>query len=172
MGNIDQAIAAAQNWVNTHPNDSAQLALLASLDSAKGDTAKAIDLYKKALQIDPNNAPASNNLAYLMVENNQNVDVALTLAQTARRILPDSPETADTLGWVYFYKGNYGGARDLLESAVKENPDSASVQFHLGMVYSKLNDKTDAQSHLKKAIALDPNGQVAKAASAELGKLG
>lgn len=172
LGNVDQAIAAAQNWVNSHPNDSVQLALLASLESAKGDTAKAIDLYKKALQIDPNNAAASNNLAYLMVENNQNVDVALTLAQTARRIMPDAAETADTLGWVYFYKGNYGGARDLLESAVKENPENASMQFHLGMVYSKLNDKADAQSHLKKSIALDPNSQGAKAASAELAKLG
>jgi Tfp pilus assembly protein PilF len=45
------------------------------------------------------------------------------------------------------------------------------MQYHLGMVYSKLHDKTDAQLHLKKAISLDPNSKGAKDASAELAKL-
>jgi hypothetical protein len=45
------------------------------------------------------------------------VDVALTLAQTARQGMPNSPNTADTLAWAYYYKGTYGFARDLLEDA-------------------------------------------------------
>ena len=51
---------------------------------------------------------AANNLAYLMLENGENVDVALTMAQTARRAMPDSPNSADTLAWAYYYKGTYG----------------------------------------------------------------
>jgi Flp pilus assembly protein TadD len=107
-----------------------------------------------------------------MVENNQNVDVALTLAQTARRLKPDSPQTADTLAWIYFYKANYGAARDLLESALKANPDNASMHLHLGMTYAKLNDKSDAQVHLKKAETLAPNSKIEKDAQSELAKLG
>jgi tetratricopeptide (TPR) repeat protein len=107
-----------------------------------------------------------------MVESGQNVDVALTMAQNARRSLPDSPETADTLAWVYYYKGNYDAARDLLESALKETPDSASMHLHLGMTYVKLNDKADALTHLKKATALDPSSKAGKDANAELAKLG
>jgi Flp pilus assembly protein TadD len=94
------------------------------------------------------------------------------LAQTARRLLPDSPQTADTLAWVYYYKGAYGAARDLLETALKAAPDDASMHFHLGMVYAKLNDKSDAQVQLKKATALAPTTKVGKDASAELTKLG
>ena len=131
-----------------------------------------MDEYKKTLQIDPNNAVASNNLAYMMVESGQNVDVALTLAQTARRVLPDSPQTADTLAWVYYYKENYGEARDLLESALRASPEDASLQFHLGMTYLKLNDKANAQLHLKKAATLAPNSKAGKDASMELSKLG
>jgi Flp pilus assembly protein TadD len=130
-----------------------------------------MDEYKKALVIDPNNGEAANNLAYLMVENGDNVDVALSLAQTARRILPDSPQTADTLAWIYYFKGNYVSARDLLEGALKETPDDASMHLHLGMTYAKLNDKSDAATHLKKATALAPNTKTGQQASSELAKL-
>ena len=107
-----------------------------------------------------------------MMENNDNVDVALSLAQTARRVLPDSPQTADTLAYIYYYKGNYVSARDLLENALKVTPDDASMHLHLGMTYAKLNDKPDAQLHLKKAVALAPNSRAGQQASSELAKLG
>ena len=128
--------------------------------------------YKKALAIEPDQAVASNNLAYLMTETGGNLDVALSLAQTARRQLPNSPDTADTLAWVNYQKGNYDSARDLLEDTLKTSPDNASVQYHLGMIYSKLSDKANASIHLKKAAALAPNTQTAKDAEKELSLIG
>jgi tetratricopeptide (TPR) repeat protein len=178
MGNTDAAISAWQTWIAAHPNDPQAPLVLGTLEETKGDSSKAEDLYKKALQLDPNDAVAANNLAYLMVESNQNVDVALTLAQTAQRIFQNNPATqnnpmaADTLAWVYYYKGNYGAARDLLEGAVKTLPNDPQMQYHLGMIYIKLNDKADAQLHLKKAETLAPNSKPGKDASAQLGKLG
>jgi tetratricopeptide (TPR) repeat protein len=172
LGASDTALSTQQNWVNSHPNDGQGYQILGSINEAKGNVPAAMDAYKKTLQLDPNDIVASNNLAYLMVENGQNVDVALTLAQTARRNAPDSPDTADTLAWVYYYKHNYGAARDLLESTLQASPDNALLQFHLGMVYSKLNDKADAQQHLKKAAALAPNSKIGKDASTALAQLG
>jgi len=171
LNDVDPAIATWQAWIGSHPSDSHAWQMMGSLQEAKGDQTKAMEEYQKALQIDANNAVAANNLAYLMVENGRNVDVALTLAQTARRALPDSPNTADTLAWVYYYKGNFYMARDLLEGALKTTQDNPSMQFHLGMTYSKMNDKPDAVLHLKKAAALDPAGKTAKDASEELLKL-
>ena len=55
------------------------------------------------------------SLAYRMLQNGENVDVALTLAQTARQGMPNSTSAADTLAWAYYYKGTYGFARDLLK---------------------------------------------------------
>jgi cellulose synthase operon protein C len=145
--------APGSNGPKTHPNNAGGLAILGTLEESSGDTRKAEDYYKKALQIQPEQPVASNNLAYLMLQNGENVDVALTLAQTARRSMPNSPNTADTLAWAYYHKGTYGFARDLLEDAIKVDPNSASMQYHLGMVYSKLQDKTNAAMHLKKAIS-------------------
>ena len=157
--------------MGSHPKDPAAPQVLGSLEETKGDQAKAMDYYNKTLQLDPDNGIASNNLAYMTVETHGNVDVALRLAQTARRVMPDSPQTADTLAWVYFFKGNYGAARDLLESALKTSPDDASIHYHLGMTYTKLNDKTNAALNLKKAVALAPDSKSGKDASDALKRL-
>ena len=103
-----------------------------------------------------------------MLQNGENVDVALSLAQTARQVMPNSPSTADTLAWAYYFKGTYSFARDLLEDAVKTEPNSATMQYHLGMVYSKLKDRSNAAIHLKKAASLAPDSPIAKDARTAL----
>ena len=171
-GQAGNAIGAWQRWSQAHPTNAGALALIGMLEEGAGDKAKAQDYYQKALQIDPEQPIASNNLAYMMLENGGNADVALSLAETSRRAMPNSPNSADTLAWAYYYKGTYGFARDLLEDAVKTNPNSASMQYHLGMVYSKLKDKADAETHLKKAISLEPNSPAAAQAKIALQGLG
>jgi tetratricopeptide (TPR) repeat protein len=171
-GQVANAIGAWQQWLNTHPNDAGTLAILGALEESRGDVGNAEADYKKSLQIQPQQPIAANNLAYRMLQNGENVDVALTLAQTARQAMPNSPNTADTLAWAYYYKGTYGFARDLLEDAVKTEPNDASMQYHLGMVYAKLKDKNNAAIHLKKAVSLAPDSPAAKDALAALQGLG
>ncbi len=171
-GNIEAAITVWQQWLKGHPDDPRATMLLGSLEEQKGDTTKAMDEYKRALQLDSSQAAAANNLAYLMVENGENSDVALSYAETARRILPNSPSTADTLAWVYYHKGTYSLARDLLEDASKAEPNNAAIHFHLGMTYSKLGNKPEALVQLKKAADLAPNTQVGKQAGDALSHLG
>ncbi len=134
LGDLDSAISVWQGWTNSHPSDANAYQILGSLEDAKGDQSKAAELYKKALQTIPNNAVASNNLAYMMVETGQSVDVALTLAQTARRILPDSPQTADTLAWVYYYKQNYSQARRICWKVRAEGYPGQRVCAHFHSV--------------------------------------
>ncbi len=172
QGNTDAAISTWQQWFSTHPDDARAAMLLGTLEETKGDLNKAIEYDKKALQLDPSQAVAANNLAYLLLETNQNSDVALSYAETARRLLPNSPDTADTLAWVYFHKGTYSLAKDLLEDAAKAEPNNASIHYHLGMTYSKLGNKADATAQLKKATELAPNTQTAKDASVALSGLG
>jgi Flp pilus assembly protein TadD len=171
-GQVANAIGAWEQWLNAHPNDAGALAILGTLEESRGDIAKAEAYYRKSLQIQPQQPIAANNLAYRMLQNGENVDVALTLAQTARQSTPNSPSTADTLAWAYYYKGTYAFARDLLEEAVKADPNNAAMQYHLGMVYGKLKDKNNAALHLKKAVSLAPDSPAAKDAKTALQGLG
>ena len=171
-GQVANAISAWEQWRNAHPNDANAMALLGTLEESRGDFGKAEAYYKKSLQIQPQQPLAANNLAYRMLQNGENVDVALTLAQTARQGMPNSPNSADTLAWAYYHKGTYAFARDLLEDAIKTEPNSATMQYHLGMVYGKLQDKNSAEIHLKKAATLAPDSPAAKDARTALQGLG
>ena len=82
--------------------------------------------------------------------------------------MPNASSTADTLAWVYYQKGTYGSARDLLEDAEKEAPNDPAIQYHLGMTYRKLSDESDAVLHLKKAAQLSPNSEAGKDAQKAL----
>ena len=169
---VPSAITAWEKWLSSHPADPRGLALLGVLEETQGDLGKAEDNYKHALQLDPKQYLAANNLAYRMLENGENVDVALSLAQTARQGMPTSPDTADTLAWAYYHKGTFAFARDLLEDAIKTDPNNASMQYHLGMVYGKMRDKSNAAIHLKKALSLAPDSPTAKDARTALQGLG
>ncbi len=171
-GQAANAVNAWQQWANAHPNNAGGFAILGTLEESRGDWWQAENDYKKALQIQSSQPVAANNLAYLMLEHGGDVDVALSLAQTARQAMPNSPNSADTLAWAYYYKGAYGFARDLLEDAVKTDPKDASMQYHLGMVYSKLGDKNNAAIHLKAVLSLAPGSPTAKQAQAALAGLG
>ena len=171
-GKAAEAISAWEQWSNAHPKDAGALALLGTLEEGRGNETGARAYYKKALAIQPEQPLAANNLAYMMLQNDENLDVALNLAQSARRGLPNSSNTADTLAWAYYKKGAYAFARDLLEEALRTNGNDAAMQYHLGMVYSRLENKSNAVIHLKKAIALAPESSSAKDAKAALQGLG
>jgi Flp pilus assembly protein TadD len=156
-GSVDQAIAGYQRAMQSNPRDVRIYISLASLLETRGDWQQAEDLYKKALAIQPDYPVAANNLSYLMLEHGGDVSVALTLAQTARKGLPDLPSTADTLGWAYYNQGAYTSAIDTLKEAVKQTPDSATFHYHLGMAYEKANNHALAKKELEQALQISPN---------------
>jgi tetratricopeptide (TPR) repeat protein len=172
QGQTASAISAWRQWTVAHPNDANAMALLGMLEESSGNRQAAQADYQRSLKIQPQQPVAANNLAYMMLQDGGNVDVALSLAQIARKAMPNSPNSADTLAWAYYKKGTYEFARNLLEEALKAQPNSATMEYHLGMVYSKMRDRQDAVIHLKKAIALGPGTPTATDAKDELQKIG
>ena len=171
-GSTDQAIATYQQSIKDNPREASFYILMGELYESKQDWDKAKNAYQKALEIKPDNPLASNNLAYVILETGGNVDVALSLAQTARGGMPDSPNAADTLGWVYYQKGAYKSAIDLFQEALKlgekaRNADDPTVHYHLGMAYQKDNQPALARQHLERVLKINPSysaaGDVKKA---------
>ena len=156
-GSADQAIAAYQRALVSNPSDLRLYIGLASLFETRGEWQQAQDLYKKALQIQPDNPLAANNLAYLMLEHGGDVNVALSLAQTGRRGLPNSPASADTLGWAYYHQGAYNAAVDALQQAVSGDPKNPTYHYHLGMTYEKANNLALAKKQFESTLQISPN---------------
>jgi tetratricopeptide (TPR) repeat protein len=154
---VDAAIATYQRAIEQNPRDLRFYVLAGTLVETKHDWERAKAYYRKALQIQPDYAPAANDLAFLMLQTGDNVDVALALAQSARRNLPESPNVADTIGWAFYRKGTYGLAIEALERALKGAPDNPNVEYHLGLAYNKNNEPQKAKLHLQRALRLDPS---------------
>ena len=130
-------------------------------------------MYQQALNVSPDHPLASNNLAYVILQQGGNVDVAMGMAQTARRGMPDSPNAADTLGWAYYQKGIYQSAIGQFQEALRLRekigaPDDADLHYHLGLAYQKTNQNSLARQQLEKAVKLSPNNNDARKALSEL----
>jgi tetratricopeptide (TPR) repeat protein len=110
--------------------------------------------YEEALRVNPEFAPAANNLAYILAEKEIDLNRALELAKLAKEKLPDDPGVMDTLGWVYFKKGLYDSAILEFLDSLEKIPDDAMVNYHLGMAYYKKGEADKAKPVLEKALEL------------------
>jgi tetratricopeptide (TPR) repeat protein len=171
-GSADQALALYLQSIKDYPKEIRFYILSGELYEARRDWNHAKTMYQQALALQPEQPLASNNLAYVLLQQGGNVDLALSMAQTARRGMPDSPNAADTLGWAYYQKGIYQSAieqfRESLRLLEKHSVDDAAVHYHLGLAYEKANQNALARQQLEKALKLSPNNADAKKALSEL----
>jgi tetratricopeptide (TPR) repeat protein len=170
-GSPDKAIPLYQRAIELAPRDFRLQVSLGGIYERLGNWQEAQSTYQKVLGLDSENALASNNLAYLLLEHGGSPNVALTLAQTARRGLPKLPNSADTLGWAYYHNGGYSVAAPLFEDAVKATPNNQTYRYHLGLTYQKLNDPVKAKAELEKVISLNPASPLADQARQALSQL-
>ncbi len=170
-GAADKALALYEQAIKDNPREVRFYILAGELHEAKHEWDPAKAMYQQALSISPDHPLAANNLAYVILEQGGNVDVAMGMAQTARRGMPDSPNAADTLGWAYYHKGIYQSAISQFQEALRLNeknggPDDAVLHYHLGLAYQKANQNALARQQLEKASKLSPeNADVRKALS-------
>lgn len=156
QGRADDAVREFDELSKRHTNPVSAHTIVGMLLQAQNKRVEAKARYQKALGLDPTAAVASNNLAWLQVEDGENLDVALQLAQTAKTRLPDSPEVSDTLGYIYYLKGLYPSAIDAFKVGVEKEPENALYQFRLGMAYAKSGQASLARQTLSRALRLDP----------------
>jgi tetratricopeptide (TPR) repeat protein len=87
--------------------------------------------------------------------------------------MPDSSNAADTVGWAYFQKGVYKSAIDMFQESLRLNErrgasDDATVHYHLGLAYEKLNQPALARQQLERVLKIDPNHDDARKALSQL----
>jgi len=169
----DQALSLYLNATRSFPREVRFFILAGQLYSNQQNWDQSKAMYQQALALSPNNPLASNNLAYVILEQGGNVDVAMNMAQAARRGMPDSPSAADTLGWAYYQKGIYQSAIIQFQEALRlteknGGPDDAVVHYHLGLAYQKANQISLARQQLEKAVKLSPDNADARKALSEL----
>jgi tetratricopeptide (TPR) repeat protein len=160
-GATEQALQTYLDGTNVSSKETTFYLLSGNIYENRQEWDKAKQMYQKVLEMQPDQPLASNNLAYVMLQQGGNVDVALAMAQTARRQLPDNASSADTLGWAYYHKGVYGSAINLFKEAVKGEPDNATFAYHLGLAYAKNGQASLARQQLDRIVKIKPDSSEA-----------
>ncbi|NUM55970.1 MAG: tetratricopeptide repeat protein [Candidatus Hydrogenedentes bacterium] len=112
---------------------------------------------RRCLELNPEDAEAMNNLAYLYAEKDTRLDEAEKLLKRALEITPNSGYYLDSLGWVYYRRGDADKAIEYIRRAiVAMDHDDAILRDHLGDAYLLKGDKRRAVAEWRRARRLDP----------------
>lgn len=122
------------------------------LDEVLGKKKQAEVAYNKVLGIDPENAIALNNLAFLNAQDGSNLDQAQSFAERAKQQAPNSPDISDTLGYVYYRKNLNGEALRIFKQIVEQEPANPTYRLHLAMALLKQGNKQGAKEEAEKAL--------------------
>ncbi len=107
---------------------------------------------RKVIELDPKHANALNYLGYTYADLGTNLDEAEQLIKEALKYKPDDGYITDSLGWVYYKKGEFEKALQYLKKAVQLVPDDPIMLEHLGDAYLKLNDKANALKYYQQSL--------------------
>ena len=148
-GRFKEAVDAAGAALSHKQDDPSLHLLLATTLQVSKQYDQAIDEYEHMFAADPRAPIVANNLASLLADHRsdaQSLDRALEIASRFQQT--DIPQYQDTLGWIYYLKGDYPKALTLLKSAAEKLPKMTAVQYHLGMAYKALGETELATTNL------------------------
>lgn len=136
-GDTEGAAREFQEALRRRPEFVPALIGLGNLAFERGDWGDAESWYQRALEAEPGNAGASNNLAMVYTALNKKLDQAERLA---RIVLEHGgtlrPYALDTLAKIYIRQGRYPEARTSLEMAEALAPPDDSY-FREGLIQSR-----------------------------------
>ncbi|MES2496033.1 MAG: tetratricopeptide repeat protein [Pseudomonadota bacterium] len=122
-----------------------------ALDKA-GDWQGAKNLLRQANEVAPSQAMILNYLGYGMLDRSENLPEAQAYIERASSLDPNDAAIADSLGWLYYKRGNYAGAIAALERAVAGEPGQSVINEHLGDAYWAAGRRIEARYAWRAAL--------------------
>ena len=120
------------------------------------DMSKAIDFYRKAMDIMPETKVYQTNLAGAY-ENNQDWHEAIAIYQKQSKKEPKNDNYHNRLAYCFFQLKEYDQALKHLETALKLRPDMAIYHENIGYFNDALGHYEEALKSYEKAVELEPD---------------
>ncbi len=114
------------------------------------------------LDANPDNAHALNALGYSFADRGVRLDEAYSLIKRANEIRPEDPFILDSLGWVYFKKGEHDRALEFLQRAYGQRSDP-EIAAHVGEVLWAMERHDEARQVWNEARERHPDSEELKA---------
>ena len=129
QGRLDEAVSVYEQVLEDDPGSALAWTNLGNVEAARKRLAEAEAAYRRALEIDPNNVDTLNNLAWLLLENRSDLDMARELAARAVALGgADSYLALDTLGRIELATDRCEEAIDAFSKALEAVPLDAAAR--------------------------------------------
>jgi len=146
------------------PTDPGALRVLGMLLQQRGRSDAAVACYERALKQRPDDVVCMNNLAWILADERGQLQEALQWADKGLRLNPEYADLLDTRGTIRSRLGQYAAAAEDFRRAIELYPAGASglagSHFRLGQVLAEMGRKTEAITHLERALLLASQGGV------------
>lgn len=124
----------------------------------RGELAEAEREYRRALELDPRNAPAHNNLGNLYREQ-QRLNEAEREYRLALELLPRYPEALINLAALCSGQGRFAEALDLFADAQQVGGERPELYHNIAIAHAGLGNWGEAEVALRRAAALRPEAR-------------
>ena len=139
-GNLEDAQAAFETVLAEDSEDTAAIHYLGLIASDRGEPAKAVELYRRALALDPDNMDIRFDLASALLEAN-NTDEARSEFDRVLAAQPDRASAQLFAGIAAYRAGSYQDALPYLDRAVELDETLRSqARYYTGLCQAHLQD--------------------------------
>ena len=142
-----EAERLAADWLKEKPKDPAFRYYLGDAALTLNEFAVAEGHYREVLELQPRNALAINNVAWLMVK--QGKPGAVAMAEKANEIMPGRSPLMDTLALAYAAENKLPKAIETQKLAISRTPNDPGLKLTLAKLLIKSGDKAYARAELE-----------------------
>lgn len=150
-GKKKEASEFAADWTSRNPSDMPMRLIVAEAALAAREYPLAAQQYEAALAVDPNNAMALNNLAWVLGELKD--PKAIGFAERAVALAPNSPSVLDTLGMLHLRTGDAKKAMESLDRMRQLAPERLDLRLHYAMGLLQSGRIQEGQAELRELAA-------------------
>lgn len=159
--------AVARHDIARDAGDFAAQYNLGAMLQARGEAGEALEHYRAAVTIRPQDAIANNALGGALLALGD-ASAAVEPLRAAAQAQPDYFPAHYNLGNALVSLEHFQEAAEEFRAAVRLRPDDSMAEANLGGALAESGELEEAQRHLEKAVELDPRNAVAQENLAEV----
>ena len=154
---IGKARELAKKALELDPRSSEALTALGVVALYEKKSSEAIPLFRKALQIKPNNATARQRLAWMLTTKGESLEEAVAEMRLAQKADPLSLNTNLNLTRLLRLSRKPDEALEFCNRALEIDPSSTSAKIFLAEIYEQKGDLDKAYSQLESVLSESPD---------------
>jgi tetratricopeptide (TPR) repeat protein len=154
---LDDAVRALEEGIGQNPKSADLHFNLGTVYDKLNRFDDVVRVMETAIKLEPHHADALNYLGYSYAERGVKIDEALSLTKRAVALKPSNGYYIDSLAWALFKSGLLAEALTEMKRAVALAGDDPVLYEHLGDIYAKQRNLSDARESWLHALELDPS---------------